>query len=252
MTKVRDKHARSLAENKIVSEFFGNKQNGCFVEVGANEPTHHGSQTWHLEKNLNWGGVLVEPIPELAEKCRSERQNAKVFECACIATDKKENISFYIPIASEQDEELFARSAIGKNIDDGKFSQHKKITVEARSLNSILQETNTNNIDLLSIDVEGAELDVLQGLDLQRFKPSLILLEDKHLYLTKHRYLKKKGYCLVKRTRQNCWYVPRGSKRPPQTLLEKIRLFKRMYISIWSKKLLFSIRHKTLKPLLQL
>ena len=196
--------------------------------------------------------MLVEPIPELAEKCRLERPNAKVFQCACIATDTSQNISFYIPIAAEQDEELFARSAIGKNIDDGDFSHHKEITVEARSLNSILKETGTKSVDLLSIDVEGAELEVLEGLDLDKYKPSLILLEDKHLYLNKHRYLKKKGYLLVKRTRQNCWYVPRGSKRPEQSLLEKILLFKRMYISIWGKKLLFSIRHKTLKPLLQL
>ena len=252
MAKVRDKYARSRAENSIVREFFENKKNGCFVEVGANEPTHHGSQTWHLEKNLNWGGVLVEPIPQLAEKCRQERPNTKVFECACVAADKDQQISFYIPLESEQNEVLFERSAIGKNIDDGDFLQHEEITVHARSLNSILQEANTNSIDLLSIDVEGAELEVLEGLDLGKYKPSLILLEDKHLYLTKHLYLKRKGYSLVKRTRQNCWYVPRDSKRPPQSMFEKIRLFKRMYISIWSKKLLFSIRHKTLKPLLQL
>ena len=109
-----------------------------------------------------------------------------------------------------------------------------------------------HEIDLLSIDVEGAELGVLMGLNIGYYAPKLILLEDKHLYLVKHRYLKKQGYKLVKRTRQNCWYIPEDAERPIQSYFEKIRLFKRMYLSIWRKKLVFSVRHKTLKPFVQL
>ncbi len=248
MAKIRDKNARSLAENLLIREYFNNKKNGFFVEVGANDPTHHGSQTWHLEQNLQWTGVLVEPIPHLAEKCREHRPKAKVFECACVGKNDAQTITLFIPYDLEDTHEIYSRSAIGVNIDDGRFTQHKKIVVEARTLNSILKEAEVKNIDLLSIDVEGAELEVLLGIDLNKYSPGLILLEDKHLYLTKHRYLKKNGYRLVKRTRQNCWYVPKGAKRPPQSLIEKLRLFKRMYISIWSKKLMFSLRHNTLKP----
>ena len=252
MTKVRDKQARSYAENKIIRDYFDNKNDGYYVEVGANDPTHHGSQTWHLEDKLNWQGVLVEPIPELAQKCRETRPNSKIFECVCVQPNAPKTITLYIPYGDNQNEELYARSAIGVNLDDGNFREHKEIEVQARTLNSILQQAGATNIDILSIDVEGAELDVLLGTDLKKFHPALILLEDKHLYLIKHRYLKRQGYRLVKRTRQNCWYVPKNAKRPPQTFYEKIRLFKRMYISIWAKKLLFSIHHKTLKPLQQL
>lgn len=252
MTKVRDKQARSLAENELIREYFGNKNDGYFVEIGANDPTHHGSQTWHLEKELKWQGVLVEPIPELAKKCRDTRSNSKVYECVCVNPDSPQTLTLYIPYGDTKNEELFARSAIGINLDDGNFKEHKELVVQARTLDSILQDVGAKTIDLLSIDVEGAELEVLSGTDLNKYLPKLILLEDKHLYLTKHRYLKARGYRLVKRTRQNCWYIPKDAKRPPQTVVEKIRLFKRMYISIWTKKLVFSIRHKTLKPLLQL
>ena len=252
MAKFRDKQARSYAENKLVRDYFNNKNNGYYVEIGANDPTDHGSQTWHLESKLNWHGILVEPIPELAEKCRESRPNAMVFECVCVDPDAPQSLTLYIPYAIDNNEELFARSAIGMNIDDGNFIRHKEIEVQARTLNSILQEAETESIDLLSIDVEGAELKVLVGLDLKKYNPNLVLLEDKHLYLTKHRWLKKNGYRLVKRTRQNCWYIPRDGKRPQQTLLEKIRLFKRMYVSIWPKKIVFSIRHKTLEPFRQL
>jgi hypothetical protein len=163
-----------------------------------------------------------------------------------------QTLKLFIPYDKNSNDEIYSRSAIGKNIDGSTFSQHKEIEVQARTLNSILEEQDVSAIDLLSIDVEGAELEVLSGTDLEKYKPSLILLEDKHLYLDKHRYLKKYGYRLVKRTRQNCWYVQKGAKQPPQSLYEKLRLFKRMYISIWSKKLMFSIRNKTLKPLKQL
>lgn len=252
MTKIRDKSESSRKENILIREYFNNQKNGYFVEIGANDPTHHGSQTWHLEKNLNWQGVLVEPIPELAEKCRKLRPNAKTFEYACTDSKKNQNITLYIPYDLNNDNELFARAAIGENIDDGKFVKHREITVQTRNLNSILEEAGAKEIDLLSIDVEGAELEVLLGVDLQKYKPRLILLEDKHLYLTKHRYLKKNNYRLVKRTRQNCWYIPKGAKRPHQTIFEKLRIFKRMYFSIWIKKLAFAIRHKTLRPFQQL
>ncbi len=252
MSKVRDKEARSLAENILIRDYFENKENGCFVEVGANDPTNHGSQSWHLETNLNWSGILVEPIPELAEKCRKTRPNAKTYECVCVNENVPKSLTLFIPCDKYSNDEIHCRSAIGKNIDGSKFTQHKEIKVRARTLDSILKEESVGNLDLLSIDVEGAELDVLRGTNLNKYKPKLILLEDKHLYLDKHRYLKKNGYRLVKRTRQNCWYVLKDAKRPPQTLFEKMRLIKRMYISIWSKKLLFSIRNKTLKPLLQL
>ena len=252
MSKVRDKKARSLAENILVREYFDNQEKGFFVEVGANDPTHHGSQTWHLEKNLHWSGVLVEPIPQLAERCRELRPNAKVFECACTGSDEIRIVTLYIPYGLDDDKEIFSRSSIGVNIDDGTFKHHKKIIVQTRTLNSILKEARVKTIDLLTIDVEGAELEVLLGTDLIKYRPRLILLEDKHLYLTKHRYLNKSGYRLVKRTRQNCWYVPKGAKRPPQTFFEKLRLLKRMYISIWGKKLAYGLRHKTLKPFQQL
>ncbi len=242
MARIRDKSLQASAENAFIQEYFDFKRNGYFVEVGANDPISFGSQSWYLENGLGWRGVLIEPIPEMAARCRRYRPGSKVFECTCIDSEDTGTVSLFIPRNSKEGVDLFSRSAIRKNIDDGHFRFHKKITVRARTLNSILLDANIEQIDLLSIDVEGAELEVLRGFDLEHYKPKLILLEDKHLHLTKHRYLKKHGYVLVKRTRQNCWYVPVSAKRPAQTIFEKIRLIKRMYVSIWIRKLLFHIK----------
>ena len=247
MTKKRDIFSRAKAENTLVKDYFESKRNGYFVEVGAHDPINFGSQSWHLENDLGWHGVLIEPIPELASMCRKYRPKSKVFECACIATESTNDISLFIPRSIHEGADILGRSAIEPNIDDGYFRFHRKITIAARTLNSVLLDAGAGQIDLLSIDVEGAELEVLYGFDLSRYRPKLILLEDKFVNLKKYRYLKKHGYKLVKRTRENCWYVPINAKRPPQTALERTRLFKKMYISIWRRKLEFYLRNQLLK-----
>jgi len=127
MSKPRDKVARAEAENALIQEYFNFKKNGFFVEVGANEPTSFGSQSYHLETKLNWQGVLIEPVPEMANKCRSARPNAKVFECACIDSDDVDELTLFIPQSSDQQENFYSKSAIGKNIDDGNYHQHREV-----------------------------------------------------------------------------------------------------------------------------
>jgi len=89
---------------------------------------------------------------------------------------------------------------------------------------------------------------VLLGSDLDRLQPQLILLEDKHLYLSKHRFLKSNGYVLVQRHNRNCWYIRSGFPMPKVSLASRIRLLKRMYISICFKKIAYAIKHKSLNP----
>lgn len=248
--KVAPEILRERDEKKLVREYFDNKSSGFFVEVGANEPKTDYSQSWHLESQLGWKGILVEPNPELAQKARMERPNSKVFEVACVSDTNQDSIHLYIPLVDGS--EVTGHASIGKNIDDFEYTSHRDVKVKAQTLNAVLEELNVKSIDLLSIDVEGAEMEVLKGLDLKKYRPRLIILEDKHVYLDKHKYLTKRDYRLVKRTTLNCWYIPVGAKRPFQSVMEKFRLWKRMYISIWLKKIKRAIKSKTIEPLTRL
>ena len=250
MKKKLDKEAREAAEKKLIREYFDNKKNGFFVEIGANDPTAIISQSWHLENQLNWTGILVEPNPIFAQQSTELRPRSTSFACACVESENQQEITLFVPLLNGK--EMDVHAGINKNIDDFDYHQHKEVKVPCRTLNSLLNEVGATSIDLLSIDVEGAELQVLKGFDIEKYQPKLILLEDKHLYLTKHHYLKKYGYSLVKRTGFNFWYIPNGAKRPEQSILEKLKILKRMYISIWWKKLKFSIKHKSIQPLLRL
>ena len=235
--------ADEIAEKNAIFNFLGNKSKGFFVEVGANEPDAPESQTWHLEQR-GWTGILVEPIPELAEKAKKIRSSSTVYQVACTSKNNIGTLEFLIPFNG--DELVSGHASLRANIDEHNYSKFKKLEVKAVTLDSILDAQNVKSIDLLSIDVEGAELEVLEGLDLKRFRPKLILLEDKHLYLSKHHYLTSANYKLVQRLNRNSWYIPVGIPGPEVSVWQKIKLFKRMYVSIWLRKFQYALRHKTM------
>src|SRR5262245_47416510 len=58
------------------------RDSGVFVEAGANDGVEQ-SNTYVLERYRKWRGLLVEPVPELADACRRNRPNA-VVECAAL------------------------------------------------------------------------------------------------------------------------------------------------------------------------
>lgn len=238
-------------EKQLIRDYFDNKTNGICIEVGANEPVSNCSQSLHLEQQLNWHCVLIEPNPQLAQKARELRPNSIVYEAACTVENKIGVLQLNIPL-DENNQEISGHAGLEKNADEHNYQNHNTIDVQANTLSNILDKCKITAIDLLSIDVEGAELDVLLGLDFQRYHPQLILLEDKHLYLQKHLLLSRQGYKLVRRFNRNCWYIPKDKPAPKEPLLNTIKLMKRMYISIWFKKLNYALRHKTIQPLITL
>lgn len=234
------------AEKAAIRDYFGNKTGGVFVEVGANEPDAPESQSWHLETKLGWTGLLVEPIPFLAEKARLTRPHSVVCQNACTSPDKIGPMQLLIP--RNRGEQVTGHASVEANIDEHNYSDFDRIDVEAVTLEMLCNTHHVDRIDLLSIDVEGAELEVLQGANLAASRPQLILLEDKHLYLSKHRFLKRAGYRLAQRLNRNSWYIRAGAPMPAVPWTSRLRLWKRMYISLWVKKFAYALRHRTLRP----
>jgi len=68
-----------------------NYKNGFFVELGANDGIRQ-SNTFYFEKNLNWNGILIEPIKEKYLKCLRYRSNKNYFyNNACVSFNYKNN-----------------------------------------------------------------------------------------------------------------------------------------------------------------
>jgi FkbM family methyltransferase len=185
-------------EHELKLEFFNRSLSGYFVDIGANDP-RDGSQTWPFEQ-LGWAGVLVEPQHDLAERLRQERR-AKVYAVAC-SSPKNSGKSATLNLAgihTSLDPDFFVAGMrpVGTS------------NVLLRTLDEILIDAKAPApLDYVSIDVEGHELEVLEGFDLDRWRPRLIMIEDLAFNLVTHRYLTRRGYKWVRRTGINGWYVP--------------------------------------------
>jgi FkbM family methyltransferase len=194
-------HLSPEHEKRLVREFFGGAK-GFFVDVGANDP-REGSQSWHLEE-AGWNGILVEPQPQLAAKLR-EMRRAPVFAVACSSPENSgRSLPFHVagPMSS-LDRTKMAPGAAPEAV----------IQVPVKTLDELLVEAKAPApVDLLSVDVEGHEIEVLSGFDFARWRPRLIILEDHVGNLDKHRFLQAAGYRVVRYLGFNGWYVPTDTK----------------------------------------
>ena len=83
-----------------------------------------------------------------------------------------------------------------------------QIDVPMRTLNSIIETEipHVTSIDIMSIDVEGGELNVLKGLDLERYKPKIMVVENVFNSPNINEYLTKYNYVLDKQIDYNQYY----------------------------------------------
>jgi len=157
-------------------------RDGSFIEVGGHDG-YTQSNTYYLEKALGWRGVLVEGIPELYEQCKRNRPNSRVFNCALVSSDfKDETVEMhYASLMSVVEGSLKSGEAQSAHVQTGlahqQLAQTYAVRVPARTLESVLDEAGAPVIDFFSLDVEGYELPVLQGMNLARYAPTYILVE---------------------------------------------------------------------------
>src|SRR5437773_417214 len=87
MSQLRFRAKRqSFALNELdiqLARLLGEQRRGFFIEAGANDGIAQ-SNTLYFENYLGWRGLLIEPIPELAQKCRSNRPRAVVENTALV------------------------------------------------------------------------------------------------------------------------------------------------------------------------
>lgn len=157
------------------------KDDGIFIEAGANDGIRQ-SNTYYFEKRRGWSGLLVEPVPRLAKRCQKVRRRSLVIEALLVApADEGKLVEIYdldlMTLVSFQPEGLIdtAEHAIAAEREQGISRQ--SLSVPGVTLSHLIDQHLGKTVDLLSLDVEGFELDVLRGLDLTRHRPNFILVE---------------------------------------------------------------------------
>lgn len=157
-------------EDKWLSENYNLFKKGFFVDVGAGDPILL-SNTYYFERN-GWSGICIE-----ADKGKIwnliKNRDAIIEEAA--VSDKPGIVNF----------EYNETPVLSGITDNGSHFPTKSI--KAYTLNTILEKHKIKKIDLLSIDVEGFELNVLKGLNFDKYKPQIIISE----YITRNQYSDK-------------------------------------------------------------
>lgn len=223
----RPPHAYSLdhlckaqfGEDRVLWRLFSHRPFGYFIEVGAYNGVDL-SNTYFLEQ-MGWCGVLVEPIRELCEHAAAHRPRSRVIHAACGRPGSASVAPFTVALGKpflsflSADDDHVARCR-------REGAELTTIEVPVATLDDILLHERQHapaalapwrpgrgwSIDLVSIDTEGCELDVLEGFNLDRFRPRVLVLEnDRPAGQAIEPYLASQGYRKIHRRKINDFYV---------------------------------------------
>lgn len=184
---------RSFSKDNIDEKLskYLNFNGGFYVELGANDGITN-SNTAYLEYFKEWSGILIEPLPHrFVEACLRRNKNNSVVCAACVDSDFQGDFVAMrnLNLMSISEDLITNANGMQDSISRGirlmpPDDAYYEFGAKARTLNSILIENNAPRcIDFLSLDVEGAEISVLRGIDFQCFNFRYILVETKYFNL---------------------------------------------------------------------
>jgi FkbM family methyltransferase len=159
-------------EEVIVRDFFHDKRDGVFLDVGCASPIQD-SNTYYLEKHLGWSGIAVDALPEFVQPWARKRPRSRFF-------------NFYVSDHDGTVEPFYRAAHRGTSSvvkpekgPGGKEMASEEIHIPTTTLTRLLDTNGVKRVDFLSMDIEGHEPPALAGFDIDRFQPALACVEAK-------------------------------------------------------------------------
>jgi FkbM family methyltransferase len=160
-------------EDYNIRNFFREKKNGFYVDVGAFHPLNV-SNTCYFYTFENWKGINIDPNPQSIEIFKKYRKRDINLNIGISSYNKE--LNYYI-LDYTSSMNTFNREGLEEAGLLDKIKEVKKISV--MTLNEVLIKylPKGQEIDFLNIDTEGMEIEVLESNDWQRFRPKLVVIE---------------------------------------------------------------------------
>jgi FkbM family methyltransferase len=173
-----------LAQDVQVVEFYKQKHNGYFVEIGASDGVAL-SNTYLLEKEYKWKGICVEPLPNEFAKLKQNRR-AICSDRAIFNTSNRvlkfviKECSLCSGILESLDESVKIDNIVYKRGPNDDV--RSVIDVTSITLNDLLISSNAPHfIEYLSLDTDGSELEVIKSVDLNTYTFGIIDVEHNYV-----------------------------------------------------------------------
>jgi FkbM family methyltransferase len=158
-------------EDVMLNRAFPQKT-GFFIDIGANDPVG-ASNTWALYER-GWNGITIEPLPGACAKFAVKRPRDVCLNIAVGETDGETSFFAFGSSGGHSTCDRDRAEALQRELGQ----EMREIKVPVRSLGSIFAEyAKDRDVDVVSIDAEGAEAAILRGAQLDIFRPKLIIIE---------------------------------------------------------------------------
>jgi FkbM family methyltransferase len=194
----------------MATKILGIENKGVYVDIGAGYPEFYSNAVEF--RVAGWKIIAVEPLPHMCKKFRDMGYEI----CEYAATDRdlgKTTFEYHAGLdglSGSCFNSTAGTSSIASYPADHRQSmldngQIKLIEVEALTLNTILTRhyPEIDHITILDIDVEGYELEVLRGLDLKKYNPDLMIIENYSANPRYYEFYKQIGYKMVTKAAYN-------------------------------------------------
>lgn len=189
-------YAEFETDKYIRENFFPDfSQKKIMVEVGAG-PTEYFSMSKHF-RDSGWRCICIDPNPKYVNEHKKMRH--EIYQVACSYEEKES--TFKIVETSWSDGLSF--SAIDVKYTLPEVHKIEEIKVKVTKLDTLLNNLNINNVDLVSVDTEGWEIEVMKGFDVKKYQPKVVVLEN-YLHSEDYvPYMESIGYNLLNKIQYN-------------------------------------------------
>lgn len=168
-----------LYQDMFASFIVGDNFDKTFFEFGATDGIDL-SNSYTLERYLNWKGVLSEPSPQWHDELKKNRPYTNIIT-ECIWSESNKELNFFesdvgVLSSLENFKESDKLSMPGNT--QARLKSGKKIIVKTISLNDAIEKQfNSKSPSYISIDTEGSEYEILKNFNFNKYRPLVFTIE---------------------------------------------------------------------------